>query len=331
MAATFREVIAAFGVDEDVKSTKTAAMMVPLHGSNIIAVEGDPDLIVVADADPKNALQIDKLDKAKYAQFLTAANVYSPQVRGLKTLSKDAGYFKITGRNLSGYNGVILNAVNPKSPKKPEAQIKAVVLREKEITISIRVVQTNEGGGKWVNHGKIDFDPKELRDQMNAVWVPQANVKFKLVSTEPYQIDEKDLTAALSKAKIKRDDFLEVVRIEEVDSLFRDHKTPDVKFTIFLVKDIMTTSDGRHPAGATPKGGGFCLASDEMKLDKVRESKKVPTIPGIVLAHEAGHFMGRPGHVSSPNLDQLMAEGGPVFGYGKIPLDLILQDYNPNY
>ena len=64
MAAAFREVILAFGVDEDVKSTKTAAMMVPLHGSNIVAVEGDPDLIVVADADPKNALQIDKLDKA---------------------------------------------------------------------------------------------------------------------------------------------------------------------------------------------------------------------------------------------------------------------------
>src|SRR4051794_24630955 len=52
------------------------------------------------------------------------------------------------------------------------------------------------------------------------------------------------------------------------------------------------------------------------------------TIPGIVPAHEAGHFMGRPGHVSSPKMDQLMADGGPVFGYGKIPFDLILQDYN---
>jgi hypothetical protein len=258
MAAAFREVILAFGVDEDVKSTKTAATMVPLHGSNIIAVEGDPDLIAVADADPKNALQIDKLDKAKYAQFMTATSVYSPQIRGMRPLSKDAGYFMITGRNLSEYNGVILNAVNPKSPKKPEAQIKAVVLGVKEISISIRVVQTNEGGGKWVNHGKIDFDPNELRDQMNAVWVPQANVKFKLDSTAPYQIDEKE-------------------------------------------------------------------------LDKVRESKHVPTIPGIVPAHEAGHFMGRPGHVSSPKLDQLMAEGGPVFGYGKIPFDLILQDYNATY
>ena len=146
---------------------------------------------------------------------MSAASVYSPQIRGMRPLSKDAGYFKITGRNLSGYNGVILNAVNPKSPKKPEAQIKAVVLGVKEISISIRVVQTNEGGGKCVNHGKIDFDPNELRDQMNAVWVSQANVKFKLDSTAPYQIDEKELTAVLSKAKIKREEFLDVVRIEE--------------------------------------------------------------------------------------------------------------------
>ena len=44
MAVAFREVFSAFGVDTDGDKPR---MMVPLHGTNLVALEGDPDLVLV--------------------------------------------------------------------------------------------------------------------------------------------------------------------------------------------------------------------------------------------------------------------------------------------
>jgi hypothetical protein len=334
MAAAFREVLAAYGVDEDVKNP---AMMIPLHGSNVVALEGGPDLIVVPVNDRKKALKIEKIDKGQLAQFMTGANKLSNWAREVKALSKDTTYFKITGAGLSGHDGVILNAVNPSTPKKSEATITAVVLGEKVVKIAIRAVQTSGDKGVWINHGKKTFDAKELHDQMNAVWVPQANLRFELESTGPFQIEEKELADELKRTGYTRDDFLKDIHLEAFEPLFSKNSVDKKNyFTIFLVQSFVTRpptqkSGGEHPAGGTPLKGHFCLVADRMERDPVREAKNVPTIPGIVPAHEAGHFMGSPGHVASHHGVMLMAEGGPTTGFGKVTVELILQEYNANY
>ena len=106
----------------------------------------------------------------------------------------NATYFQVTGVNRAGgFDGVPLNAVNPNTPKTVEKTIAVNVLDEKPIKIAIRAVLIKDDDGKWVSHGKVAFDPEALRDQMNMVWVPQANVKFSLVATDPLKINEKEL------------------------------------------------------------------------------------------------------------------------------------------
>src|SRR4051812_10269189 len=103
MGAAFREVLAAYGVDEDAKKP---AMMIPLLGSNVVALEGATDLTVVPVNDRKNALKIEKIDKGQLAQFMTGANKLSKWARAVKPLSNNATYFKVTGSRLSGHDGV---------------------------------------------------------------------------------------------------------------------------------------------------------------------------------------------------------------------------------
>jgi hypothetical protein len=337
MGVAFREVLAAYGVDEDVKDVKVPALMVPLHGNNVVALDGAPDLKIVPVKDPKGALKIVKIDKGQLAQFIAGASKLSPIAREVKALSKDAAYFRITGSNLSGLSGVVLNAVDAKSGKDAGAQIKAVVLGQKVIKIAIREVQTSEGKQGWVNHGKKTFKPEVLRDQMNAVWLPQSNIQFDLVSTDPLQIKEEELADALKRNGYSRSDFLNFVHVEAFEPLFSKHSVNERNhFSIFHVKSVFTRplnkkGPGSYPAGATPDKAHFCLVGDNMEHDPAREAKNIPTIPGIVPAHEAGHFMiGMPGHPDSTH-DRLMVDGGPTVGFGKVTVELTVGSMNDKY
>jgi hypothetical protein len=60
MAVAFREVFSAFGVDADGDKPR---MMVPLHGKNLVALEGDPDLVLVPGRD---SLKVEKLEKVSW-------------------------------------------------------------------------------------------------------------------------------------------------------------------------------------------------------------------------------------------------------------------------
>jgi hypothetical protein len=331
MAVAFREVFSAFGVDAESDKPR---MMVPLHGTNLVALEGDPDLVLVAG---KDNLNVEKLEKGKLAHTLAAAQHIATSGRDRRALGKDATYFQVYGANRAGgFDGVALNAVNPNTAKKVEKTIAVNVLGEKPINIAIRAVQIKGDDGNWVSHGKIVFDPQELRDQMNAVWVPQANVKFSLVATDPLKIDEKELADELQRTGISKATFLNQVHIQAFDPLFRRHKVEKADFTIFIVKSILDRDLNAHkgglePAGATPPKSGFCLVCDQMASDPVREAKKQTTIPGTVPAHEAGHFLGLDNHPAGAQGDILMREGGPTVGIGRVTVDQALRYFNGKY
>lgn len=331
MAVAFREVFSAFGVDADGDKPR---MMVPLHGTNLVALEGDPDLVLVPGRD---SLKVEKLEKGKLAHTLAAAQHLATSGRERRQLGKDATYFQVFGVKMAGgFDGVPLNAVNPNTPKKVERTIAVNVLGEKLIKIAIRAVQIKGDDGKWVSHGKVTFDPEALCDQMNTVWVPQANVKFSLVATDPLKIDEKELADELKRTGVSKAAFLNQVHIQAFDPLFRRHKVEKADFTIFLVKSILDRDlnahkGGQEPAGATPPKSGFCLVCDQMASDPVREAKKQTTIPGTVPAHEAGHFLGLDNHPSGAQGEMLMREGGPTVGVGRVTVDQTLRFFNGKY
>src|SRR5262249_148845 len=228
---------------------------------------------------------------------LAAKQLLATSDREKRPLGQDATYFQVTGVNKKGgSDGVPLNAVNPNNPKTVEKTIAVNVLDEKPIKLAIRAVQIQGDDGQWVSHGKVAFDPQALRDQMNMIWVPQANVKFSLVATDPLQIGEKGLAEELRRTGVRKAAFLNQVHIQAFDPLFRRHKDEKADFTLFLVKSILdrdlnTRSGGVEPAGATPSKSGFCLLSDQMASDRVRQANKQTIIPGIVPAHQAGPFL----------------------------------------
>src|SRR5262249_44087416 len=101
MAVTFREVFSAFGVDADVDKPR---MMVPLHGTNLVALEGDPNLVLVPG---KDSVNVQKLDQGKLAQALAAAQVLATSSREKRQLGKDATFFQVYGVNRAGgFDGV---------------------------------------------------------------------------------------------------------------------------------------------------------------------------------------------------------------------------------
>ena len=225
--------------------------------------------------------------------------------------------------------------MNPNTPKKVEKTIAVNVLGEKPINIAIRVVLIKGDDGKWVSHGKVEFDPQALCDQMNTVWVPQANVKFSLVPTDPLMIDEKELADELKRTGVSKAAFLNQVHIQAFDPLFRRHKVEKADFTIFLVKSILDRDlnahkGGREPAGATPPKSGFCLVCDQMASDPVarpksRRPSRGPSRPTRPVTSS--------GWTTTPPRqgEMLMRQGGPTVGVGRVTVDQTLRIFNGKY
>jgi hypothetical protein len=333
MPAEFHEVFATYGVDED---GPPPGMVVPLHGQNLVALEGGPDLNVVPERD---IVTVQKLAPAELSRALVQMNHAMRWVRGGRALRDGAAVFAVKGQKPGGADGTKLWAVDARGKKVGNA-FKAVVLGERQVTIAIQPVKVRDGAGNWVFHAAKQFDANELRDQMNMIWKPQANVVFNLVSSDPCLIEEKELADALKEAGIQRSAFLEAVHIQAFTKLFIAKRHRDADLTIFPVKAIIDKPLDHpnlrpdYPAGATwaVKGEQFTLVCDQMALDKVRQSRGQPSIPGMVLAHEAGHFLGQESHSTGANASiMLMVHGGPIDGFGKIPFEKVIGVFNNKY
>jgi hypothetical protein len=108
------------------------------------------------------------------------------------------------------------------------------------------------------------IDAKVLRDEMNAIWTPQANIVCELSKMDPVTIDPH---------KAGQDADITNVNVKNA---FLDKKDPDAMLTFFMVKRA-ANRDGKD-LGVIDSQVGISLISDD-RADST-------------MAHEAGHFLG---------------------------------------
>jgi hypothetical protein len=274
---------------------------------------------------------VEKLGPSELKRYLAQANHFGAAARGGGTLGADWSVFAVHGDQLGGHDGTVITADSGR------ATIQVTVLAKRTIKIAMRPVKVRDGKGGWALHSQASFDLGLLKDQMNQIWTPQANIEFKLVSTDPAEIDDAELDKEIKRLGTTRDDFLAKVHVQGFTPMFSKHKAKDADLTFFLVKEVMSKRLDRprespsFPAGATPDDEAIAFLGDRMALDPVRQYKHIDTIPGIVPAHEAGHFMGFKGHDPSTGGTLLIGEGGPYLGFGNVSAAQTRQSFNTKY
>ena len=169
--------------------------------------------------------------------------------------------FKITATKQLGY-GLKIEAASPK--KTVEATLKVIILKRKPVKIAIRPVQVRDEKGGLAYSSKNLIDAKVLRDEMNAIWTPQANIVCELSKMDPVTIDPH---------KAGQDADITNVNVKHA---FLDKKDPDAMLTFFMVKRA-ANRDGKD-LGVIDSQAGISLISDDRS--------------DSTMAHEAGHFLG---------------------------------------
>jgi hypothetical protein len=132
--------------------------------------------------------------------------------------------------------------------------------------------------GAVVYHAAKPCDPEKERDGMNAVWIPQTNMSFELVPSQPAFIDIRDKATRteLGKGFGLRDPdgavFPPELTPAKMEEVFKKHLVADAALTFFLVDKLRGGDSGL----TLPSGMAF-----------IRGNHGLTTF-----AHEAGHFLG---------------------------------------
>jgi hypothetical protein len=306
MSAEFKEVFANCGFDAQTASGG-AGIVIPQDGVGFVMLDGGRDLKVVPAANVK--LTVDEIkDDQRHQVIANSPFPRSTSAKGPAVALLKAGnlrLFKITANKHLAY-GVKIDAVNQR--KIPEVSLKVIVVKQKRVKIAIRPVQVPDGRGKVVNLHVNPVDAKALRDEMNAIWTPQANVVFELSKIDPVTID---LLRPGQEADITN---------EALKAAFIRHKDPDASLTFFMVKRAVNKES--KDLGVINSEAGISLISDDRS--------------DSTMAHEAGHFLGslsengkfsmKYGHQGKDE-SLLMREGGAG---RKIPYGLVT-DFNKGY
>ena len=282
----------------------------PQDGATFFVLEGGKDLKVGPTANAPLRVDEIKDDQRRHEAVTNAPFPTNPKERASVLALLKSGssrLFKITAGKRLGY-GLKIEAVNPKW-KKPEAELKVIILKQKPVTIAIRPVRVLDDKGAPVNSSlQKDFNAKALLDQMNSIWTPQANVVFALGKTDPVTL--KNLRPG------------QPADITDVDlkSELIQNKDGGSALTFFMVKRAVNKDS--KDLGVINSEAGISLISDDRS--------------DSTMAHEAGHFLGslsesgkfskRYGHQGT-DASLLMREGGA--GY-KIPYDIVT-DFNKGY
>ncbi|MBV9985493.1 hypothetical protein [Bradyrhizobium sp.] len=314
MSAVFQEVFPVSGVDGD---ANPVGMIVPAGGSNIVRLAGGKGLQLQA----PRTLKIEEVPPPSLPVLLTL--LLLPISVALLTLKRvgiigpaapdDTRYIRISASTPSARAPAQVQAVRAGSSK-PEAVLKVAVLKRRKVRVSIRPVQVRSPQGGLVFHSKKPFDPKAMVEQMNAIWTPQANVAFELVSSDPAQILDRAEIASILDLKMSKDATLpSMVVLQRFVDVFTRLKDKNAELTMFLVESAGDLRDPRvlysHAKvvnGITDPALGVSLISD------ARTSHRE------LMAHEAGHFIGshtgRDGNfMSFPDkggMRDLMQDGG---------------------
>jgi hypothetical protein len=279
MPAFFQEIFAVAGVDEGAKPRP--GMIVPLGGSNIVCLRGGAGLRL----DAPRTLKIQELPQIPSA-ILTALwlpinLIASPKPGALG----DGRYFRISASASIGHTPAQVRALRS---GKAETALDVAVLKRKKIKLSIRPVQVRGPQGGLVYHSKKPMDFNLMVEQMNAIWTPQANILFELVSSSPAPIvDEAEIAKILDLKMSKTAPLPSMVVLQRFRDVLLRFKDKSADLTMFLVESAGDLADPRslysHAKvvhGVTDPQLGISLISDSRSTHHE------------LLAHEAGHFIG---------------------------------------
>jgi len=282
-------------------------IVIPQNGAGFVMLDGGKDLKVAPAMNVK--LRVDEIkgdqryESIANAPYPRSAAAKAPAVTLLK--AGTMRLFKISADKHLGL-GVKIEAVNPK--KSVEVTLKVIILKEKPVKIAIRPVQVPDGKGGLVNSHANPIDAKALRDEMNSIWTPQANVVFELSKTDPVTITQ-----------LQPGQDADITN-EALKAAFIAKKDPDASLTFFMVKRAVNKDS--KDLGVINSEAGFSLISDDRS--------------DSTMAHEAGHFLGslsesgkfsmRYGH-QGKDANLLMRDGGAG---RKIPYEIVT-DFNKGY
>lgn len=282
----FSEVFRCAGVDEEYGALGTAGMIVPVRGSNIVALETHGQTVKVV---PDPGLFWKECDHPRLMSLLHWLRVLwdLPGVDGMDKLglrpklvsgSNKLRFFRFEGRAPIGFPGrrFVVKSGNQ------TITLNVVVLAPVTIKVAIRDLQVRDARGSLVFHAGGPCDPVAECQGINMVWVPQANIRFELVPSSPAIIDDQD---EATRDAIRRgygysqDQFKDIdlkKKIAEIDTgpleaVFAKHLVPGADLTFFFVGKIRDGATGRM----LPTGMGFVTRQHF----------------STTFAHEAGHFI----------------------------------------
>ena len=320
--ARFYEIRRCAGVDE---TAVPAGMVVPLRGTNEVVLETSGMELKVAIKGNHPGIKLEEFDGKGIGRQLIDLNnaLYQP---GVDPLFKEAflptalylykpRYFRIHGKAPIASPGAVIKAEPVPVPGRRAPSIGAsmdvLCLDTMIIKIAIRHVKARDTQGNIRLHARLPCDPNKELVNMNAVWTPQANIKFELVPSSDLQIDHDDkatreeLRKAYGMKDISTATFSPetVVVAEKLWDFFAKHKVSGAHITFFVVHSVI---GHEGPAMGTMNSNlGISFIS----------GTHVPT----TFAHEAGHYLGRrlagkqwAGHEHRDELEvrDLMKRGG---------------------
>jgi len=256
MAATFREVTAYSGVDENLP-TGGQGIVVPSGGSTLVILQDGRGLDVRSTIPSKVYVYEFKTRQERAGAVRNASN----PSEAMRRFDDDSWrIFRVKADAPVGFDKVKVEAKRTKADK-AETTLKVIVLDKKTVKVAIRPAQVRDGK-QLVSLGNA-ADPQKLLDEMNAIWNPQANVYFELGRTDAATIEGLSPQA-------------DAIEMQKLPKGFLDERDSGSALTFFLVRKVM---DG----GTADKGA----TNAKERVSLIADSRSDST-----MAHEAGHFLG---------------------------------------
>lgn len=318
--ARFMEIRRCAGVDQ---AATPAGMVVPLRGSNYVVLETSGLELKVGTR--HGGIVVNEIDGRNFTRELIELNnsLYQPGVDPLfreSHLPTALGlykprYFRIDGKAAINSPGAVVKAEPVPVPGRRAPSIGAsldvLCLDVMPIKVAIRNVQCRDASGSIRYHARLPCDPKAEVANMNAVWTPQANIRFDLVPSSDLLVDDRDrdtqeqLRRAYGMKEGSPVTFSpeSTVVAEKTREFFARHRVKGAHMTFFLVHNVIG-SEGPATGTMNSEFGVSLIAGTHF-----------PT----TFAHEAGHFLGRKlvngkwaghEHLGEAALSMLMKRGG---------------------
>ena len=256
MAATFREVTAYSGVDENLP-TGGQGIVVPSGGSTLVILQDGRGLDVRSTIPSKVYVYEFKTRQERAGAVRNASN----PSEAMRRFDDDSWrIFRVKADAPVGFDKVRVEAKRTKAHK-AETTLKVIVLDKKTVKVAIRPAQVRDGK-QLVSLGNA-ADAQKLLDEMNAIWNPQANVYFELGRTDAATIEGLSPQA-------------DAIEMQKLPKGFLDERDSRSALTFFLVRKV--TDGGTADKGAT---------NAKERVSLIADSRSDST-----MAHEAGHFLG---------------------------------------